>query len=543
MLELSEYNVIYYTQELETLSQICLKGLEGSDYNVRCAISTLWGTLLAKSQKPLPSQYKGKAKVSSLEDVLGYFSQGFVRGAGGLGSGPELLKGGLAAKEVRVGVTQAYVCFLKTIGGKWVERHLPVISHNILDLLNHPKTTSTHIDAVYSRKCVQFILTSTFGQLLSEPSQLVAATHLCQVIIQLTNKRSEDGAGDEGKSSVAKQHMIICAASEVASLVSVLNTAALPLVVGDNGIVGGDSPAPLIQALDGIFINPSISTRLSGARCMYEVGIALPSLLASLVDYMIIKLKMNKGHPLGLFGHSYGLAALLTTARLSKLGIPLKKAEEVCSLGYELIQTPQDKGNLSVASIQSGWALIGAFLSLGSPYVRSQLGTILSCWYNLFPHSHKELIDEMSTGTSSSWKHTLEARIGALTSITGFLSSCGMEVSSSPDLIKRIMLPLDSVLALISELSGLVKVHGVQLKALSATIRLRLYQNLILLPPATYEGCFNTLLREVVAEFTMSETMATTMTSLLRSMCHHDDSILLGSWLEETDHKEVEEMV
>jgi hypothetical protein len=106
MLELSEYNVIYYTQELETLSQICLKGLEGSDYNVRCAISTLWGTLLAKSQKPLPSQYKGKAKVSSLEDVLGYFSQGFVRGAGGLGSGPELLKGGLAAKEVRVGVTQ-----------------------------------------------------------------------------------------------------------------------------------------------------------------------------------------------------------------------------------------------------------------------------------------------------------------------------------------------------------------------------------------------------------------------------------------------------
>ena len=26
-------------------------------------------------------------------------------------------------------------------------------------------------------------------------------------------------------------------------------------------------------------------------------------------------------------------------------------------------------------------------------------------------------------------------------------------------------------------------------------------------------------------------------------MCHHDDSILLGSWLEETDHKDVEEQL
>ena len=46
-----------------------------------------------------------------------------------------------------------------------------------------------------------------------------------------------------------------------------------------------------------------------------------------------------------------------------------------------------------------------------------------------------------------------------------------------------------------------------------------------------------------MAEFTLSENMATTTTSLLRSMCHHDDSILLGSWLEETDHQDVEEMV
>lgn len=34
-----------------------------------------------------------------------------------------------------------------------------------------------------------------------------------------------------------------------------------------------------------------------------------------------------------------------------------------------------------------------------------------------------------------------------------------------------------------------------------------------------------------------------TTTSLLRTVCHKDDSILLGSWLQETDHKFVEEQV
>ena len=44
-------------------------------------------------------------------------------------------------------------------------------------------------------------------------------------------------------------------------------------------------------------------------------------------------------------------------------------------------------------------------------------------------------------------------------------------------------------------------------------------------------------------EFTLSDNLANTTTSLLRSMCHPDDGILLGSWLEETDHQEVEEQL
>ena len=61
------------------------------------------------------------------------------------------------------------------------------------------------------------------------------------------------------------------------------------------------------------------------------------------------------------------------------------------------------------------------------------------------------------------------------------------------------------------------------------------------LPHST--GSLSALLRELVSEFTLTDNLATTTTSLLRSMCHHDDSILLGSWLEETDHQSVEEQL
>lgn len=60
---------------------------------------------------------------------------------------------------------------------------------------------------------------------------------------------------------------------------------------------------------------------------------------------------------------------------------------------------------------------------------------------------------------------------------------------------------------------------------------------------SVFLGSFNALLRELVAEFTLTDNSANTTTSLLRSLCHYDDSVLLGSWLQETDHKSIEDQV
>jgi hypothetical protein len=56
-------------------------------------------------------------------------------------------------------------------------------------------------------------------------------------------------------------------------------------------------------------------------------------------------------------------------------------------------------------------------------------------------------------------------------------------------------------------------------------------------------GLYNAIIRELVSEFTLTSNQSMTTTSLLRTMCHKDDSILLGTWLQETDHKSVEDQV
>lgn len=107
-LELLQHSTFLYSQELDSFSNICLRALDGSSYEVRCAVAQLLGSLLSLTRKPLPPAMRGKLKLPSLEEALMILSNGFVRGASGFlkAGGPELLKGGAASRETRVGVTQ-----------------------------------------------------------------------------------------------------------------------------------------------------------------------------------------------------------------------------------------------------------------------------------------------------------------------------------------------------------------------------------------------------------------------------------------------------
>lgn len=95
----------------------------------------------------------------------------------------------------------------------------------------------------------------------------------------------------------------------------------------------------------------------------------------------------------------------------------------------------------------------------------------------------------------------------------------------------------------IPSLTTVLKSYGQHLKAPAAMVRLRLFETLSLLPASTLESSYTHLLRMLVSEFTLADNPANTTTSLLRAMCHAEDSIILGTWLQETDHRTIEDQV
>lgn len=89
---------------------------------------------------------------------------------------------------------QAYVVFVTTLGGQWLERNFATFLSHVLDLVSHPRATQTHVEAVYSRRCVSFMLRATLGGLLGEKAQIAAGKEICQAIgKQMRAVGKEDG--------------------------------------------------------------------------------------------------------------------------------------------------------------------------------------------------------------------------------------------------------------------------------------------------------------------------------------------------------------
>uniref|UniRef100_A0A8C3GVM7 HEAT repeat-containing protein 5B n=1 Tax=Corvus moneduloides TaxID=1196302 RepID=A0A8C3GVM7_CORMO len=543
LLELQNEAVFMWTAELENVATLCFKALENSNYGVRVAVSKLLGTVMATAL--IPKQATGMSpsgfRRATLEEVLELMATGFLRGGSGfLKSGGEMLKvGGSVNREVRVGVTQAYVVFVTTLGGQWLERNFATFLSHVLDLVSHPRATQTHVEAVYSRRCVSFILRATVGSLLGEKAQIAAAKEICQAIgkqmkaveavVNDANSENKSGAADVA----ASQHVMVCALQELGSLVQSLNATASPLIQ--------EPSIGLLETVTSVLLHPSMAARLAAAWCLRCVAVALPFQLTPFLDRCAERLNNLKTSPEAVSGYSFAMAALLGGVHQCPLGIPHAKGKMVVSIAEDLLRTAAQNSRLSLQRTQAGWLLLGALMTLGPSVVRYHLPKMLLLWRNVFPRSLKELEAEKARGDSFTWQVTLEGRAGALCAMRSFVAHCPELLTE--DVIRKLMTPIECAMTMMSHIPSVIKAHGAHLKASAAMVRLRLYDILALLPPKTYEGSFNALLRELVAEFTLTDNSANTTTSLLRSLCHYDDSVLLGSWLQETDHKSIEDQL
>jgi hypothetical protein len=109
---------------------------------------------------------------------------------------------------------QAYVSFARQLGAVWLERNMfTFIRHLLCDIAAVPgraanaaaSTTQSvqqhtlplsgaHLEAVYIRRCVMFVLDMTIGRMLSEKAQTDACKEYGMVVAECMNAIGESTA-------------------------------------------------------------------------------------------------------------------------------------------------------------------------------------------------------------------------------------------------------------------------------------------------------------------------------------------------------------
>ncbi|XP_075387336.1 HEAT repeat-containing protein 5A isoform X2 [Tenrec ecaudatus] len=545
LLELQNEAVFMWSTDLDSVATLCFKSFEGSSYDVRISVSKLLGTVLAKAiitTSPGAASRQSIRKVS-LEEVLELLGTGFLRGSSGfLRASGDMLKGtSSVSRDVRVGVTQAYIVFVSTLGGAWLERNFATFLAHILNLVSqsYSRATQAQVDAVCCRRCVSFILRATIGGLLGEKAQIAAAKEICQAIWK--QKKIIDTVMSDGNLETrlgsadvaASQHMLICALQELGNLIHSLSTTAAPLLQ--------DASAGLLDGVISVTIHPSLAVRLAAAWCLHCVAVALPSYLTPLLDRCLERLTVLKSSPEAVTGFSFAVAALLGAVRHCPLGIPHRKGKIIMTLAEDLLCSAAQNSRLSAQRTQAGWLLIASLMTLGPAVVSHHLARVLLLWKCVFPVSPKDLETEKNRGDLFTWQVTLEGRAGALCAIKSFISHCGDLLTE--EVIQHLLTPLPCAVDLLAQLVSILKTYGNPLKTPSIVYRQRLYELLILLPPETYEGNLGIILKELVADLTGPDIQVAASTFLLPPLCHQDDLLILSPLLQETDHRFIEEQL
>uniref|UniRef100_T1H3G1 HEAT repeat-containing protein 1 n=1 Tax=Megaselia scalaris TaxID=36166 RepID=T1H3G1_MEGSC len=118
------------------------------------------------------------------------------------------------------------------MGSVWFEKNLNTFFVHILELVANPKAASSHVDAVYSRKCINFILRSVTGKMLGEKAQTSACKELILIIAKQMKSIdfTPENAKDSNQETLFSQHLLVCALQELGCLTLGLGTTTQNLI-------------------------------------------------------------------------------------------------------------------------------------------------------------------------------------------------------------------------------------------------------------------------------------------------------------------------
>lgn len=84
------------------------------------------------------------------------------------------------------------------MGRRWIEQNMSKIINHVIEIVAMPKAASSHVQAVYLRQCILFILRNVLNKMLGESAQLVAVRELFNIIFKKANAASAFGDNDNG---------------------------------------------------------------------------------------------------------------------------------------------------------------------------------------------------------------------------------------------------------------------------------------------------------------------------------------------------------
>uniref|UniRef100_A0A8C2G4Z4 HEAT repeat-containing protein 5A n=1 Tax=Cyprinus carpio TaxID=7962 RepID=A0A8C2G4Z4_CYPCA len=535
LLELQREAVFLWSTELENVATLCFRAFEGSNYDVRVAVSKLLGTLLASALEPRQAiAPRPGSKRNSLEEVMELLSSGFLRGgAGFLRASGDMLKGtSSVSRDVRVGITQTCVVFVSILGGAWLENHFSCLLSLLMVWVSHARVTQYPADAVSCRCCVSFILRATVGTLLGEKAQIAAAKEICQLI----SKQKRVGNMETRVSPAevaASQHVLVCALFELGSLLQDLSSTAAPLLQ--------DTSIGMLDTVISVLLHPSASARLAAAWCLRCVAVGMPAQVAVLLDRCAERLNALKSCPEAVAGYSAAIAALLGAIQLCPLGVSHSKGKMVMTLAEDLLRSATQNSRISIQRTRGCWLLLSALSTLGPTVMEHHLPRLLLLWKCAFPLSVKDVENELRRGDSFTWQVTLEGRAGALCAMKSLVVHCKDLLTD--DVLSRLFPLLSCAVDLLNQLPSLIKSYGNQIKNAATVFRLRVYEILTMLQPKRYEGNFGMVLKQLLNDLTGPEITTCAELNLLPSLCYRQDLALLGPALQDVDQHYIEEQV
>ncbi|TPX44962.1 hypothetical protein SeMB42_g03131 [Synchytrium endobioticum] len=410
----------------------------------------------------------------------------------------QLLK--TTARDVKVGIIEAYAAMLHELGFLFVETNYSLIVKHILDLSANPKLSSSRREVIFMRQLCEFMLRDVVGKMLSESGQVNA-------VRELTNMYLKKYPPVLPTDVEPNRQSLICVLNEVAVLLLDLGSAATQVqdVVTD----------PLMS-----FINhPSASVNVALSWCLRCLCAAVPTQLpklmhklGGLVQREIPILTSERPELIDRWvGWANCLAGVIGGVSSRSLYVSFDMAAKIFVVSTQLLKSVINHPNikdwkLATAQVQVAWTLMGSLMTLGPNFVKVHLSQFLLIWKAVLSKvTSKE--GGPAVKSEAEWTYLLSSRDHALAALYSFLLFNRKDLVTN-DVAKRLVVCLNTVVGWLSTLPPTYPIsqqsavptvpnttNNAKLVDREHTVRRRLFQCFTLLPPSTYETIFPVLIK------------------------------------------------